>query len=105
LSGQYKEENRNLGIILRDLRIQFSDSQATVQCLKFEKERLAHQLNSACDASGRRENEDQWLKGEQDAPARKQTANLYHNKSDRIMLTQMKAKDENIATVTLSGEQ
>jgi hypothetical protein len=62
LSDQYKEDNRNLGIILRDLRIQFSDSQATVQRLEIEKERLARQLNEACDASDRHENEDQWLK-------------------------------------------
>ncbi|KAF8493994.1 hypothetical protein F5888DRAFT_1617457, partial [Russula emetica] len=60
--NQYKEENRNIGIILRVLRIQFSDSQATVQRLEIEKKRLARQLNEACDASDPYENEDQWLK-------------------------------------------
>jgi hypothetical protein len=62
LSDQCKEENRNLGIILRDLQVQYSDSQAIVQRLEIEKERLARQLNEACDASDRHENEGQWLK-------------------------------------------
>lgn len=56
LPDQYKEENRNLGIILRDLRIQFSDLQATVQRLGIENKHVAR-LNEVCDASDRHENE------------------------------------------------
>src|SRR6267154_18105 len=51
LSDQCKEVNRNLGNILRDLRIQFSDSRATVQRLEFKRQRLDGQLTEGCDAS------------------------------------------------------
>jgi hypothetical protein len=47
---------------LRDLQIQYSGSQATVQRLEIEKDRLARQLNEAWDASDRHQNEGQWLK-------------------------------------------
>jgi hypothetical protein len=64
------EESEPWDYLARALRIQFSDSKATVQCLEFENEHLDRQLNEACDASYLHEG--QCLKNgwEQDAQAR-----------------------------------
>jgi len=92
LSDKYKEENWNLEVTLQELRIQFSDSQSTVQRLEGEHKRLNRQLNKAREATDQHKNEAERLKnGLEDlkanhetaiAQARKQTASLQRDKSD-----------------------
>jgi predicted nucleic acid-binding Zn-ribbon protein len=91
-SDKYKEENWNLEVTLQELRIQFSDSQSTVQRLEGEHKRLNRQLNKAREATDQHKNEAERLKnGLEDlkanhetaiAQARKQTASLQRDKSD-----------------------
>lgn len=92
LSDKYKEENWNLEVTLQELRIQFSDSQSTVQRLESEHKRLTRQLNKAREATDQHKNETERLKNGMEelkanhetaiAQARKQTASLQRDKSD-----------------------
>jgi predicted nucleic acid-binding Zn-ribbon protein len=91
-SDKYKEENWNLEVNLQELRIQFSDSQSTVQRFESEHKRLTRQLNKAREATDQHKNEAERLKnGMEDlkanhetaiAQARRQTASLQRDKSD-----------------------
>jgi len=92
LSDKYKEENWNLEVTLQELRIQFSDSQSTVQRLESEHKRLTRQLNKAREATDQHKNEAERLKNGMEelkanhetaiAQARKQAASLQRDKSD-----------------------
>ena len=92
LSDKYKEENWNLEVTLQELRIQFSDSQSTVQRLEGEHKRLTRQFNKAREATDQHKNEAERLKNGLEelkanhetaiAQARRQTASLQRDKSD-----------------------
>jgi hypothetical protein len=92
LPDKYKEENWNLEVTLQELRLQFSDSQSTVQRLESEHKRLTRQLNKARETTDQHKNEAERLKNGMDdlkanhetaiAQARKQTASLQRDKSD-----------------------
>jgi predicted nucleic acid-binding Zn-ribbon protein len=89
---KYKEENWNLEVTLQELRIQFSDSQSTVQRLESEHKRLTRQFNKAREATDQHKNEAERLKSGLEelkanhetaiAQARRQAASLQRDKSD-----------------------
>ncbi|KAI0300157.1 hypothetical protein B0F90DRAFT_1630116 [Multifurca ochricompacta] len=91
-TDKYKEENWNLEVTLQELRIQFADSQSTVQRLESEHKRLTRQLNKAREATDQHKNEAERLKNSLEdlkanhetaiAQARKQAASLQRDKSD-----------------------
>ena len=92
MADKYKEENWYLEVTLQELRIQFSDSQSTVQRIESEHKRLTRQLNKAREATDQHKNEAERLKNGMEelkanhetaiAQARKQTAGLQRDKSD-----------------------
>jgi predicted nucleic acid-binding Zn-ribbon protein len=92
LPDKYKEENWNLEVTLQELRIQFSDSQSTVQRLEGEHKRLTRQFNKAREATDQHKNEAERLKNGLEelkanhetaiAQARRQAASLQRDKSD-----------------------
>ena len=89
---KYKEENWNLEVTLQELRIQFADSQSTVQRFESEHKRLTRQLNKAREATDQYKNEAERLKSGLEelkanhetaiAQARRQAASLQRDKSD-----------------------
>ena len=89
---KYKEENWNLEVTLQELRIQFADSQSTVQRLEGEHKRLTRQFNKAREATDQHKNEAERLKNGLEelkanhetaiAQARRQAASLQRDKSD-----------------------
>lgn len=92
LPDKYKEENWNLEVTLQELRIQFADSQSTVQRLEGEHKRLTRQFNKAREATDQHKNEAERLKNGLEelkanhetaiAQARRQAASLQRDKSD-----------------------
>ena len=100
---KYKEENWNLEVTLQELRLQFTDSQSTVQRLESEHKRLTRQFNKAREATDQHKNEAERLKtGLEElkanhetaiAQARRQAASLQRDKSDlQQSLDTMKAE-------------
>ncbi|KAH9177580.1 hypothetical protein EDB89DRAFT_2218243 [Lactarius sanguifluus] len=91
-TDKYKEENWNLEVTLQELRIQFADSQSTVQRLESEHKRLTRQFNKAREATDQHKNEAERLKNGLEelkanhetaiAQARRQAASLQRDKSD-----------------------
>ncbi len=103
LPDKYKEENWNLEVTLQELRIQFADSQSTVQRLEGEHKRLTRQLNKAREATDQHKNETERLKNGLEelkanhetaiAQARRQAASLQRDKADlQQSLDTMKAE-------------
>ncbi len=100
---KYKEENWNLEVTLQELRIQFADSQSTVQRLEGEHKRITRQLNKAREATDQHKNEAERLKNGLEelkanhetaiAQSRRQAASLQRDKSDlQQSLDTMKAE-------------